>query len=191
MNRKVKSYLLGNYNKFSIINLYYTNFQLKILLNLIIKLASTNQQIFFLKSQGFFKNKDLSIPNKNLYIYDYKWIFGFITNFKCIKTHWAERVKAGKKLDDKALINLNAIQFFPSLIIFFDNFNYDAVKEASIVGIPTAGIINTDFKYMDLLNYPIISNNSSQNILYLYYDIFLNAINKGIQNEHFNVLSLK
>ena len=74
INQQLKSYLLGYYYNFYIINLYYTNFQLKLLVNLIIKLSSSNQQIGFIRSLGFINNiyKLEQIPSKNLFIYDEK-----------------------------------------------------------------------------------------------------------------------
>jgi ribosomal protein S2 len=52
MNNEIKPYLLGHYQHFHIINLYYTSFQLKILLNLIVKLAFSHQKIYVIKSTG-------------------------------------------------------------------------------------------------------------------------------------------
>ena len=132
----------------------------------------------------------------NLLIFDYNWIGGFFTNFKHVRQYWLEKDSFLKMSDKSKLsslqkLNLLDLTFLPSLIIFFDNYNYDAIKEASYLDIPIAGIIDTNSFYFNLLNYPIIGNNQSYNSLYLYYNFFYNSILKGLQKERLNLLFLK
>lgn len=198
LNNNLKSYLYGHYNYFYIINLYYTSFQLKILSSLIINLILSRQKIIFLKSTGFgsFRKKFNNIKMDNLLIFDYNWIGGFFTNFKHVRQYWLDKdsflkISDKSKLSSLQRLNLLDLTFLPSLIIFFDNYNYGAVKEASYLDIPIAGIIDTNSFYFNLLNYPIIGNNQSYNSLYLYYNFFYNSILKGLQKECLNLLFLK
>ena len=73
LNDCLKSYLYGHYNHFYVINLYYTNFQLKVLSSLIIKLIISRQKLLFLKSTGFgsFRNKFDNIRMDSLLVFDY------------------------------------------------------------------------------------------------------------------------
>ena len=83
-----------------------------------------------------------------------------------------------------------SIKFFPSLIIFFDNYSCEALKEAYNIGVPLAGVVDTHFKYFEYLNYPIVGNNKSYYSLFLYYNLFFNAILRGLQTECYKILSI-
>lgn len=199
LNRKLKSYILGYYNHFYLINLYYTNLQLKLLVNIIVKLISSNQQIFFIQSNNFFLLKKTlkQKTRKSFFIYDANWIHGFLTNFKLLRQHYFEKYVLNPKKTSNLPVFTNSrylsyytIKFFPSLILFFDDYTPEALKEASHLGIPTGGIIDTQFKYIKYLNYPILGNNKSYNSLLLYYTVFLNAVLKGLQHENFKILAL-
>jgi ribosomal protein S2 len=73
LNKNIRSFLFGYYNHFTLINLYYTNFQLKLIVKLIINLIFSRQNIIFLKSTGFnsFITDLCSLSINNFFIFDY------------------------------------------------------------------------------------------------------------------------
>lgn len=197
-NNQIKPYLFGYYYLFFIINLYYTNFQLKIILQLITKLTFLRQKLFFVKCSGFGSMVDQfsKLRVNNLFFYNFTWIGGFLTNFKEVRNHWLKK-DLRLKITDKLKLTLHQrtslteLIFFPSLIIFFDNYSLDAIQEVNRVDIPIVGIIDTNSSHLNLLNYLIVGNNSSYGSLFLYYNLFYNSIKIGLQKENFTVLSLK
>lgn len=196
LNENIKSFLFGFYRSFCMINLYYANYQLRLVSRLIMRFTFYRQNIYFLKSTGFgpFKNKWFNIQISNFLIYDFDWIGGFFTNFKYVRRYFTLRESFEKKEINKLIgldlllkeqkLRLLSLFFLPSLIVFFDNYNYDALKEASYLGIPTIGIVDINSIHLNILNYAIVGNNKAYSSLFLYYNLFYNSILKGLHKEY-------
>ena len=198
LHNELKAFVFGHYNHFFLINLYYTSFQLKLLSNLIINLVYSRQKVMFVKSTGFgsFRTKFDNVRMDSLLVFDYSWIGGFFTNFKHVRHCWLKKDAFLKKSDKSKLSAIQRLQlldlvFMPSLVVFFDNYSQDIMKETSYLDMPMAGIVDTNSGFFNLLNYPIVGNNSSYNSLFLYYNFFYNSILRGIQKEYFKLLSVK
>lgn len=184
LNEKLKPYLLGYKNGFHILNISFTLWQLKLLINVIFNIVSLRQKILIVKELDFFQfNKMLNIPN--VFYYDKKWIGGILTNFRIVS-------KSNKFLDENDQpTKLASMRYLPSLVFLFDiNFSRWALIESSNLEIPIAAIINSNSNNFDIVNYPIIGNNKSFESLYLYLNIIKNAVLRGKQKECLNILRI-
>lgn len=184
LNEKLKPYLLGYKNGFHILNISFTLWQLKLLVNFILNIVSLRQKILIVKELDFFQfNKLLSIPN--VFYYDKKWIGGVLTNFRIVR-------KSEKFLGDNKYPNkLVSMRFLPSLVFLLDiNLSRWALNEASNLEIPISAVINSNSVNFNIVNYPVIGNNMSFEALYLYLNIIKNAVLKGKQKERLNILRI-
>ena len=48
-------------------------------------------------------------------------------------------------------LHLLDLIFVPSLVVFFDNYNLEAIKEAADLDIPSAGIVDTNSSHFNTL----------------------------------------
>lgn len=192
LNKNIVPYLSGYNNLFLIINLYYTNYQLKLVLRLITNLAFARQTFFFTRRDGFgsFKNTLHNVVASALFIYDFPWIHGFLTNFKELKTHWLVK---DTNMDDSNRYKLtwhqraNLIQasFLPTLLIYFDNNSFASLDESMYVRVPTVGVMDTNTIYFKLINYFVVSNIESYSALHFQYNLFYNAVITGIEMDSY------
>jgi len=184
LNEKLKPYLLGYKNGFHILNISFTLWQLKLLVNIIFNIVSLRQKILIVKELDFFQfNKILNIPN--VFYYDKKWIGGILTNFRIVS-------KGEKFLNANSSSNkLVSMRCLPSLVFLLDiNLSRWALIEASNLEIPISAIVNSSSTNFDIVNYPVIGNNKSFESVYLYLNIIKNAVLKGRQKECLNILRI-
>ena len=181
---KIKPYLLGYRNNVYILNLVYTIYQFKLFCNILINLISLRHKLLVVKDKDIFNVRKV-LEVKNVFYYDKKWIGGVLTNYKKVRTS----VKF--KLENDSFNTLRVMRRTPSLVFFFDpDLSHWALKEASNLGIPIAGIIDTNIKLLNFLNYPIVGNNKSFESVCLYFDVIKNAAIKGRQKELLKILRI-
>jgi len=179
LNNKVKPFLIGYKHSLNIINLYFTGLQLKTFLNFLFNIVSLRQKVLIVKESSVLGFKNLFSPLENVVYFEGKWVGGFLTNFKTVR-----RCKKLSSIDNK-------IKFMPSVVILYDaSASKWALYESSNLEIPIFSIINTDDSHVNLVNYPVVGNNSSYESLYFYSYLFRNAILKGIQKERLNILRI-
>lgn len=131
-----------------------------------------------------------------------RWIGGMLTNFGEIKKRIArltdlnaqgesgelerkytkkERVVIGRELN-KLTFNFGGIQTLekpPGLLVVVDpRHNSIAIEEANILGIPTVGIMSSDFSLKDI-THPIVVNDSLQSSVTLVLDELVSSLNEG------------
>lgn len=181
-NVKIKPYLLGKRANSHIINIYYTKIQFKVIINLILNLVYRRQNILIVKELDFF-NITTALNFKNLFYYDKKWIGGVLTNFSIIN-------QSKKFLETNNKLNsLGVMGYLPALIFIFNlNISKNALFEAFNLEIPTSAIINTSSQNFELINYPVLGNNTTFESLYYYALILKNSFIQGKQKEKLKIL---
>lgn len=184
LNTKIKPFLLGYRNNIHILNISFTSFQFKLLLNLIINLTSLRQKILLVNDKSFFNFRSL-LRLKNIFYVDKKWIGGSLTNFR--------RVRKSQKFKEfnNFYNGLGALRYMPSLVFFFDiNMSKWPLIECSNLGIPVSAIVDSNTQFFNFINYPIVGNNQSFEAIYLYLNILRNAVIKGRQKELLRILKI-
>ena len=176
-NNNIKPFLIGYKNSLSFINIYYTNLQLKLLINCIYNLVKTRQNIYILKDFGFTNLSPIFSNLRRVSYFEDKWVGGLITNFKLVRHSLKKQ-------------NID-LCFLPSIGIFLNISKENiALNEFLNLEIPVSCVLDTNYPHLFLINYPIIGNNKSQNSIFLYAYLIKNSILKGIKEEFFNILKI-
>lgn len=184
LNIKIKPYLLGYRNNVYILNLVHTTNQFKLFCNIIINIVSLRHKLLIVKDKDIFNLRKTS-QVKNVFYYDKKWIGGVLTNYKKVRT------SLRFKEENNSFNSLRAMRRMPSLVFFFDpDLSHWALKEASNLGIPVGGVIDTNINLLNFINYPIVGNNKSFESVCLYFDVIKNAAIKGRQKELLKILRI-
>lgn len=158
-NPMINFFLLGSYRSFNLFNLNYTYFMLKMSFNILNKifLARGNLWVVYEKLEYFFKRitelKILDRKFKFLKFYNQKWSKGLISN-------------------SRHVIFIKNYRF--PRAIFLPNIQNDAfvANEATIMNIPTFGIVDTNESPFKLF-YSIPGNTKSIRSLYFIYLLLL------------------
>lgn len=64
------------------------------------------------------------------------------------------------------------------------------LKEAFLLDIPIASILNSNSNQLEYVNYPLIGNNQSFESIFLYSSILKNAVLKGQQKERLKIMRI-
>ena len=183
LNSKMKPYLVGYKNSMIFINLYYTNIQLKMFINYLYNIIAFRHKVLIIKQYHPLNLNSIFYELNNVFFYQEKWTGGYLTNFKLVK-----RSVKRKLLNNNSL---NFMKFMPSCVIILDaNISNIALIEALNLEIPVCSILDTNSKYIQQVNYPIVGNNHSFEALCFYCYLFKNAILKGRKKECFNILNI-
>lgn len=156
-------YLLGTRNKIQIINLNFTLFLLK-------KALFVQEKSIKLKQNTLVINTDLENikydleEKSNIFFINKKWICGFLTNHKHIKTYNPKKLKFYK--------NSEKMRVLPSFVFTTNNYSKSSLKEGLILDIPTAVLIDSSTKELNL-HYMIPANLSSIWCRYLFFKTFV------------------
>lgn len=187
INIKIKPFLLGYKNSYHIINLSFTQMQFKILMGFLVNIISLRQNILIVKELDVFNLKASFDEDtiENVFFYDKKWIGGILTNYKtvtrCLKFKRNPSFQNGK-------INLKCM---PSLLFLYNiNLSKWPLEEASLLDIPIASIINSNSKWLEYINYPLVGNNQSFESIYLYTSILKNSILMGRLKERLDIMRI-
>jgi len=79
----------------------------------------------------------------------------------------------------------------PSLLFLFNiNLSKWPLKEAFLLDIPIASILNSNSSLLEYVNYPLIGNNQSFESIFLYSSILKNAVLKGQQKERLKIMRI-
>lgn len=184
LNVKIKPFLLGYRNDIHIINITYTSFQFKLVINFLINIFSLRQKVLIIRELDFF-NFSRTLQLKNIFYYDKKWIGGCLTNFKRVRNN-----SKFKQLNSSKN-SLLFLRYMPSAVFFFDvNQSKWALLEALNLDIPVVSIVDTNTDFLNYINYPIVGNNQAFESLYLYVTLIKNSALKGKQKELFKILRI-
>lgn len=173
-------YLLGTKNNLGLINLNTTLTQLKIFAFFLVKITAERQP-FLTVNHRFLANwahKSLGACSDQL---EGKWLGGLLTNHKTIRT--AKRFKRLKQqLKNKRL---------PTLLFVLNATTFDwPTKEALLVKLPSAVILDGDNTNPLAATYTIPGNNASWSALNFYLKLIRAAIIRGWKLERHTVLKL-
>lgn len=188
---QLKGALIGLRKKTTILNLKISIIELQLLSNLIINLT-TKRAVVFLIREWSYVNYYWYIrrlfPFKNLIVWEQRWIGGILTNYKSVFN--SKKLKPNNYTIN--LITNKKSRRFPSLICFFDsNLSKHALFESSTVDVPIASLIDSDSRFFNLINYPVISNNKSVNASLLYLTTILNSLLYGRKKEMLKILQFE
>ena len=187
INVKIKPFIFGYKNSYHILNLSFTQMQFKILISFLVNIISVRQQILIVKELDAFNLKvflDKDIV-ENIFFYDKKWIGGILTNYKTVIN--CSKFKRNPSFKNSK-INL---RYMPSLLFLFNiNLSKWPLQEAFLLDIPIASVINSNSKWLDYVNYPLVGNNQSFESIYLYLSILKNAILMGKQKERLDIIRI-
>lgn len=184
LNVKIKPFLLGYRNDIHIINITYTSFQFKLVINFLVNIFSLRQKLLIVRELDFF-NFSRTLQLKNIFYYDKKWIGGCLTNFKRVRNNSKfKQLNCSKN-------SLSFLRYMPSAVFFFDvNQSKWALLEALNLDIPVISIVDTNTEFLNYINYPIVGNNQAFESLYLYVTLIKNSALKGKQKELFKILRI-
>jgi small subunit ribosomal protein S2 len=202
-NPLMRKYLYGEHGDIHVINLTYTIFLLKKVLNDIVQIFSeSNARMLFIGSKEQLVNivKD-SAERCGQYYVNHRWFGGTLTNWTTIqksikKMNAIEKELANPDLDKKTrqskervyhkLINsLGGIRKMPVLpdIVFITDVNRErvAVQEANKLKIPVIALLdsNSDPRGID---YPIPCNDDSQDAVALICQLLSDAVLTGMES---------
>lgn len=184
LNVKIKPFLLGYRNDIHIINITYTSFQFKLVINFLINIFSLRQKVLIIRELDFF-HFARTLQLKNIFYYDKKWIGGCLTNFKRVRNN-----SKFKELNNSTN-SLSFLRYMPSAVFFFDvNQSKWALLEALNLDVPVVSIVDTNTEFLNYINYPIVGNNQAFESLYLYVTLIKNSALKGKQKELFKILRI-
>lgn len=184
LNVKIKPFLLGYRNDIHIINITYTSFQFKLVINFLINIFSLRQKVLIIRELDFF-HFARTLQLKNIFYYDKKWIGGCLTNFKRVRNN-----SKFKELNNSTN-SLSFLRYMPSAVFFFDvNQSKWALLEALNLDVPVVSIVDTNTEFLNYINYPIVANNQAFESLYLYVTLIKNSALKGKQKELFKILRI-
>jgi len=167
-NRNLEEFLFCETNNKHILNINYTQQQLKKVLHLIQKIIIKNQKILFIGKKEYTKIiiKKTAQLCEQLYINN-KWTGGFLTNWNNINGH---------TFDKK-----------PQVIILLDNTdNQMIINEAKQLNIPIIAIIDNTNTQINNIDYPIIGNTNSIKALCFYCLLIIKTITKNAQFKKIN-----
>lgn len=203
-NPKMKKYIYETRNGVHIIDLVKSRPMLEKALEAIEK-ASNKGYVLFVGTKG----QAATIVQKKAeevgaFYINKRWPGGLFTNFPVLKKGIFNLIKmeeslasGGKGLVKKEILMMErevermnkvyeGIKFMdrlPELIVVIDSkVEKNAIKEATIAGIPTVALVDTNCD-PDLIDYPIPANDDSLKSITLFVDLFGQAISNGKNSQ--------
>jgi small subunit ribosomal protein S2 len=201
-NASTAPYIFGTKNKVEIIDLEKTDELLNKAIDFVSSLAKAGKSILFASCKSEAKNaiKEGAMSVDMPYVAG-RWIGGTITNFTEIKKRLAKfedltkqkekgelakYTKRERMLIDKEIANLEkmfsgivGLKDIPKALFVVDpKEEINAVMEAKKAGIPVIAILNTDCD-VNLVDYPIVANDSSVSSIALFVSEIVKAYKAG------------
>jgi ribosomal protein S2 len=149
-------------------------------------LVGTNKKISSNGLQYALEKSNIMIP------YILNWFPGMLTNHKYTFTHSQTSAlinkKKGVKKNKYSMIKnkkgVNNLVRFPSVAIFFSAYGRfcAGINEASVLGIPTIGIMDSDSTF-STLDFYIPSNDDSYSSVLYFFNLFSETIIRGFRNN--------
>lgn len=184
-----------SYKASSIIDVIFTVLYFKRALQFIIGIKNKQRwvKILFVNGLPFFNSASDLKRIRRLFFkcpepYVLRWLPGLLTNLnKVYRRMLINRKRATKVNSNKRLwlwascLGVRKLKYcIPSLLVFLSVVQHYALclNEATILRIPTIGIVDTDGYFNNVL-YPIVGNDDSFHSCFLYLEIFIKAIRLG------------
>ena len=199
---KCKSFIYTAKNGIYIINLEKTQEKLDVAYNKMKEIAENGGKVLFVgtKKQAQQIILDEALRSGSFYI-NQRWLGGTLTNFKTIRERInrldeiekmknegkfellpkKEVAKLQKEYDklNKILCGIRKMVKLPQAVIVTDpRIEYNAVREAKKLGIPTFGIVDTNSD-PDLLDYVIPGNDDAVRAVKVVLGVLANAVCEG------------
>lgn len=178
LNKSMSVFLLGFRNGLVCVDLNFTIFFLRRALNFLRFVLKTRGSVFFFITnwaplQRYFRVKFLT----RLHLwYSGPFLGGLLSNLRSIRNSFKVR-DFGNFFKTKILV--------PEVAVLFDSATFFYIyRDAFLLGIPSIGFVDTDLDYQNVL-YPVVLNNSSIKINFLYSIFFLNLIKQEQFLERF------
>jgi small subunit ribosomal protein S2 len=204
-NPKMAPYIFGERNKIHIINLEQTMPMCRDAVNYLGKVASKKGKILFVGTKRAASDSIKEEANRcGMPFVNHRWLGGMLTNFRTVRAS----IKRLKELEDMAASNsyekiskkeiltlsreqekldktLGGIKDMGGLpdVLFVIDVGYEkiAVQEATKLGIPVVGIVDTN-NAPDNIEYIVPGNDDSMRAIKLYTRLVADAILEGKQS---------
>jgi small subunit ribosomal protein S2 len=205
-NPKVKDYIYGASNGVHVINLVKTADKIETLKAALTAATKEGKKVLIVATKLQVKDAfvKLAIDTGSFYVSE-KWVPGLLTNFKTIKKRIATYIKLSEDLGsgaldvltkkekavkmleleklDKSFKWLKEMNRVPEIVFVVDGvFEAQALKEASILGLTSYQIINTNWDIDSASDFALANTNSTKAMAYL-ASIFSGSIVKGAKRE--------
>jgi len=187
-NKKFDEFLLGfDSASGSVYNLDRTVTLLKRTLNFLKLLKKEDKQLLIvgtsLKSQKL--TKLIGESTSNPYV-QRRWLKGLLTNWENISSSikffnlFLKKLSLTKKRESKlkeTFDGLKSLDSLPDALLFVDlDSNSEVIREANKLNIPIIAIIDNNYKDIEKIDYPIISNTNSPLPLFLVVSLIINTL---------------
>ncbi len=205
-NPKVKEYIYGASNGVHVINLVKTAEKIETLKAALTAATKEGKKVLIVATKLQVKDAfvKLAIDTGSFYVSE-KWVPGLLTNFKTIKKRIATYIKLSEDLGsgaldvltkkekavkmleleklDKSFKWLKEMNRVPEIVFVVDGvFEAQALREASILGLTSYQIINTNWDIDLASDFALANTNSTKAMAYL-ADCFKSSIVKGAKRE--------
>jgi len=201
-NPKMKPYIFKEQNGIYIIDLRQTLEMLQQACDALVEMTAEGKTVLFVGTKRQAKESVREDAERcGMYYIDERWLGGTLTNFKTIKLSMdrlddmdemekdgrieqlskKERLMLEKHKQKllKVLSGIRGMKSIPSCLIVFDTKKEAiAIREASKLGIPIVGLVDTNSD-PDELDYPIPANDDAIRSIKLFTRTFADAIAEG------------
>jgi small subunit ribosomal protein S2 len=187
LNPQFKPYLIGYFNKYTVINLNHTLRQLQSALKILYKVISQKGSVFLVGTEILHSDHVALFGDRfNIsYVKSPQWTGGILSNMESIKKSVAnyknEEKHAKKHTLYVGLTNLNKIDL---LVVLNPQKNFYAINEANRLGIPVIAIVDTHCSLKGI-DYPIVSNNESIKTVYFLIQLLYWSFVSGVERFSF------
>lgn len=195
-NVNLNSYTYGIRENYLIINLDFTFFLYKRSLNFLITLISKGGFLLIIHNNMVNNHRLFFLfYGLNEYFFYNNWLNGFLTGFKTVSKYYLPfmmkkkcLLKENKKLY-KRFFGVKSLYSLPFCIFSTQNIkNKFAVTEAALLGIPSIGLIDTNYSYQKVL-YGIPGNDDTILGELFNYILIRNAIILGYYLKYRKIFS--
>jgi small subunit ribosomal protein S2 len=187
LNPQFKPYLIGFFNKYTVINLNYTLKQLQNALKILYKVISQKGNVFLVGTEILHSDHITLFGDRfNIsYVKNPQWTGGILSNMESIKKSIAiyknGEGRSKKHILYSGLTNLNKIDL---LIVLNPQKNLYAINEANKLRIPVIAIVDTHC-FLKGVDYPIVSNNESIKTVYFLIQLLYWSFTSGVERFSF------
>ena len=204
-NPKMGKFIFGARNKIHIINLEHTLPALNEAIDVVEKMAASNNKILFVGTKRSASKIIKEEANRvGQPFVNHRWLGGMLTNWKTISNSIQrlrkleellageaqgftkkERLNLERECDklDRALGGIKDMGSTPDLMFVIDtNKEAIAIQEAKRLGIPVVAILDSNCD-PDLVDYPIPGNDDAARAISLYCDLIARAAIDGIARQ--------
>jgi small subunit ribosomal protein S2 len=189
-NTSVDEYIFGvDSTSNTVFNIEKTLTLLKRALNFLSLIKKENKQILFVgtglkvRKLAKFVGKSTNEPYVNM-----RWVKGLLTNWESISSSvkfydlFLKRLDLTNKSEQKlkqTFQGLRSLKELPSAIFVIDlEYDHEVVYEAKKLNIPIVAIVDNNCKFIDKIDYPILSNTGSILPFYLIMSLVIETLKK-------------